>query len=76
MVQFCVRAVIGAARLPYQQAIENERELFLTLRESGQSQAMRYAFFAERQIARVSATVVVLIVLFFSLFEAKLYRRL
>ncbi|KAH3795882.1 peroxisomal bifunctional enzyme-like [Dreissena polymorpha] len=49
---FCVKAVVNAARVPYDDAIQKEREYFFELRTSGQSQALRYAFFAERQIAR------------------------
>ncbi|XP_060598193.1 peroxisomal bifunctional enzyme-like, partial [Ruditapes philippinarum] len=49
---FCVRSVMNSARLPYQRGIDLEHEYFRDLQTSSQSQAMRYAFFAERAITK------------------------
>ncbi|XP_052818782.1 peroxisomal bifunctional enzyme-like [Mya arenaria] len=49
---FCVKAVVENCRLPYEKAIDNENKIFMDLRSSNQSKALRYAFFAERQISR------------------------
>ena len=46
----CVQA---ACELPFEQGLEIERERFLELRASPQSAALRYAFFAEREAAKI-----------------------
>jgi len=46
--------VIEGVKLPYEQGIYKMMEYFNQLKSSSQSQGMRYAFFAERQIARVT----------------------
>lgn len=48
-----MKTVFASAKLPYEKAMELMWEEFENLKTSGQSKAMRYAFFAERQIARV-----------------------
>jgi 3-hydroxyacyl-CoA dehydrogenase len=48
-----VDVVRKATELPYDEALEIEREAFIRLRESAQSKAMRHVFFAEREVARV-----------------------
>jgi 3-hydroxyacyl-CoA dehydrogenase len=48
-----VRAVEAAIRLPFDEGLRAERALFLELRAGEQSAAMRYAFFAERQVWKI-----------------------
>ncbi len=49
----CIRMVEVAATLPFAQGLEEERKAFVTLRDSDQAAAMRYMFFAEREVAKV-----------------------
>ena len=49
----CIAAIKGAVDMPFDQGLENERRLFMTLVASKQSAAQRHAFFAERQAAKV-----------------------
>jgi 3-hydroxyacyl-CoA dehydrogenase len=42
-----------ALQLPFDAAAKREREMFLELRNSPQSRALRYAFFGEREVARI-----------------------
>lgn len=51
--QNCLRAVEEGIRLPFPEAIERERELFSELVGSDQAFALRYAFFVEREAARI-----------------------
>jgi 3-hydroxyacyl-CoA dehydrogenase len=46
-------AVQLALRLPFAEAAAREREMFLELRNSPQSRALRHAFFGEREVARI-----------------------
>jgi 3-hydroxyacyl-CoA dehydrogenase len=46
-------AVQLALRLPFDEAAKREREMFLELRNSPQSRALRHAFFGEREVARI-----------------------
>jgi 3-hydroxyacyl-CoA dehydrogenase len=48
-----IKAVEAAVHLPFEQGLVRERELFRELRASTESAAQRYAFFAERQCAKV-----------------------
>jgi 3-hydroxyacyl-CoA dehydrogenase len=48
-----VRAVEAAAQLPFDAGLRRERELFEELLSSTESAAQRYAFFAERETAKV-----------------------
>ena len=45
--------VLLAADLPLKEGMARERETFLALRSSEQSAALRHAFFAEREVARL-----------------------
>ncbi len=49
----CVEAVQGAVDLPFEAGLQLERKLFVELVSGAQSAAQRYAFFAERQAAKV-----------------------
>lgn len=48
-----IKAVEAAVTLPFDDGMVRERELFVELRESTQSAAQRYHFFAERQVSKV-----------------------
>ena len=47
-----IDAVENAVRLPFEEGLRKEREIFLQCRASGQARALRHAFFAERQASR------------------------
>ena len=49
----CIAAVEAATKLPFAEGIAEERRLFLELVSSDEAKALRYAFFAEREIARI-----------------------
>ncbi|HEX8739960.1 MAG TPA: 3-hydroxyacyl-CoA dehydrogenase NAD-binding domain-containing protein, partial [Casimicrobiaceae bacterium] len=51
--QAAIDALAAAAKLPLDEGLARERELFLELRASEQSAALRYAFRAEREVAKV-----------------------
>ncbi len=48
-----IQSVENACKLPFEQGLQAERELFLQRKQSPQSRAMRHAFFAERACAKV-----------------------
>ncbi len=48
-----LRCVEAAVSMPYEEALAVERELFDACKNSSHSKAMRYLFFAEREIARI-----------------------
>lgn len=50
----CADAVAGAIDLPFDEGLKKEREGFLKLVTGDQSKAQRYAFFAEREAAKVA----------------------
>src|SRR5215470_1133174 len=50
----CVDAVAAAVRLPFDEGVRLERELFLQLVQSPESRALRHAFFAERAAAKIA----------------------
>jgi len=50
----CAEAVSHALDMPFDEALKAERELFLKLMNGDQSKAQRYAFFAEREAAKIS----------------------
>jgi 3-hydroxyacyl-CoA dehydrogenase len=52
-VAACIEAVRAAVDLPLDQGLERERELFGALLQTPQSRALRHAFLAERQAAKV-----------------------
>ncbi|MDX1487394.1 MAG: 3-hydroxyacyl-CoA dehydrogenase NAD-binding domain-containing protein [Acidiferrobacterales bacterium] len=49
----CIESVANAFKLPFDDALKKERELFVRCRDSEQSKAQRYAFFAERQVSKI-----------------------
>ena len=49
----CVKAIRGAVELPFEDGLKRERELFLALKASTQSKALRHAFFGEREVAKI-----------------------
>lgn len=49
----CVDAVAAAVRLPFDEGVRLERELFQQLMQSPESRALRHAFFAERAAAKI-----------------------
>lgn len=49
----CVQCVENALTMPYEEALQNERDVFNRLRASAQSTAQRHAFFAEREVAKI-----------------------
>jgi 3-hydroxyacyl-CoA dehydrogenase len=49
----CIAAVEAACRLPFDEGMRRERELFDELENSAEARALRYAFFAEREVARI-----------------------
>ena len=49
-----IRSVEAAVRLPFDDAIRNERELFVECQNSPEARAQQYFFFAERQAKKVS----------------------
>jgi 3-hydroxyacyl-CoA dehydrogenase len=49
----CIAAVEAAATLPFDEGIRRESELFQELENSDEARALRYAFFAEREVAKL-----------------------
>jgi 3-hydroxyacyl-CoA dehydrogenase len=49
----CIAAVEAACTLPFEDGIRRERELFDELENSAEARALRYAFFAEREVAKL-----------------------
>jgi 3-hydroxyacyl-CoA dehydrogenase len=49
----CIAAVEAAATLPFDQGMPREQELFLELVNADEAKALRYAFFAEREAAKL-----------------------
>jgi 3-hydroxyacyl-CoA dehydrogenase len=49
----CIAAVEAACTLPFDQGIQREAELFAELENSDEAKALRYAFFAEREVAKL-----------------------
>jgi 3-hydroxyacyl-CoA dehydrogenase len=49
----CIKAVEAAANLPFDQGMKEERRLFTELVTGAQSRALRYAFFAQREAAKI-----------------------
>ena len=47
----CIAAVEAACTMPFDEGIARERELFDELENSAEARALRYAFFAEREVA-------------------------
>jgi 3-hydroxyacyl-CoA dehydrogenase len=49
----CIAAVEAACTMPFEDGISRERELFDELENSAEARALRYAFFAEREVAKL-----------------------
>ena len=49
----CILAVEAACALPFDQGIAREQDLFAELENSDEARALRYAFFAEREAAKL-----------------------
>jgi 3-hydroxyacyl-CoA dehydrogenase len=49
----CIAAVEAACSMPFEDGITRERELFDELENSAEARALRYAFFAEREVAKL-----------------------
>jgi 3-hydroxyacyl-CoA dehydrogenase len=49
----CITAVETACSVPFDDGVRRERELFDELENSAEARALRYAFFAEREVARL-----------------------
>jgi 3-hydroxyacyl-CoA dehydrogenase len=49
----CISAVEAACTLPFDEGISQEAELFAELESSDEAKALRYAFFAEREVAKL-----------------------
>jgi 3-hydroxyacyl-CoA dehydrogenase len=49
----CIAAVEAACTMPFDDGVRRERELFDELENSPEARALRYAFFAEREVARL-----------------------
>ncbi len=49
----CIAAVEAAATLPFELGMRREQELFLELVNADEAKALRYAFFAEREAAKL-----------------------
>ena len=49
----CILAVEAACTLPFEQGMAREQELFMELENADEAKALRYAFFAEREVAKL-----------------------
>lgn len=49
----CIAAVEASATLPFDEGIKREADLFQELENSEEAKALRYAFFAEREVAKL-----------------------
>jgi 3-hydroxyacyl-CoA dehydrogenase len=49
----CIAAVEAACSLPFDEGIRREAELFAELEASDEAKSLRYAFFAEREVAKL-----------------------
>ena len=49
----CIEAVEAACTLPFDQGMEREQALFAELENSAEARALRYVFFAEREVAKL-----------------------
>ena len=49
----CIQSVENACTMPFDDGVVRERELFDELENSAEARALRYAFFAEREVARL-----------------------
>jgi 3-hydroxyacyl-CoA dehydrogenase len=49
----CIACVEASVKLPFDEGIDLERRLFAELENSEEAKALRYAFFAEREVAKI-----------------------
>ena len=49
----CIAAVEAATREPFDEGLQTERRLFGELENSDEARALRYAFFAEREVTKI-----------------------
>jgi 3-hydroxyacyl-CoA dehydrogenase len=49
----CIDSAVDGLRMPYDEAMAADRKRFETIKDSDQSKALRYAFFAEREAAKI-----------------------
>jgi 3-hydroxyacyl-CoA dehydrogenase len=49
----CIACIEAAATKPFEEGLEIERRLFAELENSDEAKALRYAFFAEREVAKL-----------------------
>jgi 3-hydroxyacyl-CoA dehydrogenase len=49
----CIACVEAAATQPFEEGLKTERRLFSELENSDEAKALRYAFFAEREVAKI-----------------------
>ena len=49
----CIACVEAACTMPFDEGIKIERRLFAELENSDEAKALRYAFFAEREVAKI-----------------------
>jgi 3-hydroxyacyl-CoA dehydrogenase len=49
----CIACVEAAVKEPFDEGIKTERRLFAELENSDEAKALRYAFFAEREVAKI-----------------------
>ncbi len=49
----CIAAVEAACTLPFDQGMQREQELFSELDNADEAKALQYAFFAEREVAKI-----------------------
>jgi len=49
----CIAAVEAAVKEPFEEGLKTERRLFAELENSEEAKALRYAFFAEREVAKI-----------------------
>jgi len=51
--EYNIQCIEAAVNLPFDEGIKTERKLFMELMTGNQSAAQRYAFFAQRQVAKI-----------------------
>ncbi len=52
-IEVAIETIRQSEHVPFDQAVQNEREAFLMLRESDEAKALRHLFFAERESRKV-----------------------
>ena len=49
----CINTVEASTKMDFKAGLENEREVFVRLRDSDEGKSMRYMFFSEREAAKI-----------------------